>query len=155
MKNRKRNSFYFIIILLLSSSCNNKTVYHSFLHIPDSGWDKNDTLSFNISVKDSMTYLHLSAEVRNKNDYPYQNLYLFIKNNLKDSSTWKIDTLRFLLIDKKGNWLGNGWGSLYQLDKPFDSLFVPHPGTFQIKISHGMKDVSLKGINDIGVRVER
>ena len=155
MRNLIKNSLYTIAFLLFFTNCDNKTVYHSFLHIPDTGWRKKDTLSFNIEIKDSMTYVHLSAEVRNLSNYPYKNAFLSITHNLQDSTIWKTDTLELTLADNEGKWLGKGWGNLYQTSLPIGTVMVIHPGKYAIRISHEMKDDSLLGINDVGVLVEK
>ncbi|MBP1615458.1 MAG: gldH [Bacteroidetes bacterium] len=156
MRNPIKNNIYIIIAFsLFFASCDNKTVYHSFLHIPETGWQKKDTLSFNIEIKDSMTYVHLSAELRNRSDYPYQNVYLSISYNLQDSTTWKTDTLELSLADNGGKWLGRGWGNLYQTSFPIGNVLVVHPGKYSVRVSHEMKDNSLAGINDVGIRIEK
>ncbi|WP_321333246.1 gliding motility lipoprotein GldH [uncultured Bacteroides sp.] len=157
MKRPINSNICLILLLLLFfiTACDNKTVYHSFQHIPDIGWKKNDTLTYTFELKDSMVYLHLFAEVRNRNDYPYQNLYIAISQNLKDSMTWKSDTLNLSLADKKGKWVGNGWGNLFQISVPISNVLATHPGKYTLKISQEMKDNPLKGINDVGIRIEK
>ncbi|WP_071144850.1 gliding motility lipoprotein GldH [Bacteroides ihuae] len=155
MRNLIKNNLYIIALLLFFTSCDNKTVYHSFLHIPETGWQKKDTLSFNIEIKDSMTYVHLSAEVRNLSNYPYKNTFLSISHNLQDSTTWKTDTLELSLADNEGKWLGKGWGNLYQTSLLIGTVLVVHPGKYSVRISHEMKDNALLGINDVGVLVEK
>ena len=83
MKNLLRNSLFCLLGICLMAACNENTVYHSYQSLPDEGWGKSDTLSFLIPVTDSIPpTLRLFAEVRNRTDYPYHNLYLFISQNL-------------------------------------------------------------------------
>ena len=56
--------------------------------------------------------------------------------------------------DKEGKWNGTGWGSLFQSTLPIGSAIVRHPGNYTFKITHGMQDELLKGINDVGVKIE-
>ena len=123
------------------AACNENTVYHSYQSLPDEGWGKSDTLSFLIPVTDSIPpTLRLFAEVRNRTDYPYHNLHLFISQNLADST---------------GRWIGNGWGSIYQSAVFIKSVRPLYPANYTFKIMNGMKDEKLSGINDIGIRIER
>lgn len=155
MKNLLRNSIWLLLTGCLIAACNENTVYHSYRSIPSDGWQKSDTLFFSIPVKDSLRLFHLSAEIRNKSSYAYRNLYLSVSHNLEDSTTWKTDTLLLVLADKEGKWNGTGWGSLFQSTLPIGSAVVQHPGNYTFKIAHGMQDELLKGINDIGIKIEK
>lgn len=155
MKSLFKNSVLAIVAATAISACDNHTVYHSYQSIPEKGWEKSDTLFFQVPVNDSLTIFQLSAGVRNENNYPYQDLYLFISHNLEDSTKWQTDTLRFTLSDKEGKWTGTGWGNLYQSVQPMKSAVTRHAGNYTFKVSHGMKDEILSGISDIGIKIER
>ena len=156
MKSLLRNSLFCILGTCLLAACNEHTTYHSYQALPSNGWAKSDTLSFQIPVTDSIpTTLRIYTEIRNKSDYPYKNLYLFISQNLQDSAIWRTDTLTVSIADSTGRWVGSGWGSIYQTELFLKSVLSSHPGNHTIKVIHGMKDEKLIGINDIGFRIER
>lgn len=156
MKSLLRNSLFCLLGICLMAACNENTVYHSYQSLPDEGWGKSDTLSFLIPVTDSIPpTLRLFAEVRNRTDYPYHNLYLFISQNLQDSTVWRTDTITINLADSTGRWIGNGWGSIYQSAVFIKSVRPLYPANYTFKIMNGMKDEKLSGINDIGIRIER
>lgn len=79
---KNRNLLLKSLILLLAASlfgaCDKQKVYHAYQSLPDEGWRQTDTLCFSVEVPDSQTYCKLSVEVRNRNNYPYQNLLLSI-----------------------------------------------------------------------------
>lgn len=138
------------------TACNENTVYHSYQTLPEEGWAKSDTLSFQIPIIDSVPpTMRLFAEVRNRSNYPYRNLHLFISQNLQDSTVFQIDTLTINLADSTGKWKGKGWGSIYQSAIFFKSVRPLHSGNYTFKIISGMKDEMMNGLNDIGIRVEK
>ncbi len=139
--------------LLGLSACIEHTVYHSFQSVAADGWAKGDTLCFQVPVTDSLIPLQLYAEVRNQNNFAYRELYLFVRNNLKDSTVWHTDTLKFVLADQDDKWTGTGQGNLYQSSVPFGSTHVQHPGTYAVQVMQGMKDDKLIGLSDIGIRI--
>lgn len=153
MRSLLKNSILAIVAATAISACDDHTVYHSYQSIPEKGWKKSDTLFFQMPINDSLTILRLSAGVRNENNYPYQDLYLFVSHNLEDSTKWQTDTLKFTLSDKEGKWIGTGWGNLYQSVQPMQSAIIRHAGKYTIKVSHGMKDEILNGISDVGIKV--
>ena len=142
MRSLLRNNLFCLLGVCLMAACNENTVYHSYQSLPNEGWAKSDTLSFQCPVTDSIpATLRLFAEVRNRSEYPYHNLYLF--------------TIAINLADTTGRWLGNGWGSIYQTAVFVKSIRPLHPGNYTIKIMHGMQDEKLTGLNDVGIRIER
>ena len=63
---------------------------------------------------------------------------------------------KFFLADEKGNWYGKGFGEIHELDLPYrQNVFFPLKGTYIISIRHGMRAENLKGVYDIGLRVEK
>lgn len=156
MKSLLRNSFLCMFCISLLGGCDNHTLYHSYHSPSPEGWRKGDTLFFQLPVTDSIpAIVQVYAEVRNKSNYPYQSLYLFLQQNIPDSTVWKTDTLQIEIADKDGKWKGTGWGSLFQSSVPVGYLHIKQPGNYTLKVTHGMKDDILKGINDIGIRIER
>lgn len=155
MKSLLKNSLFLLGTACLTVACKDSIVYHSYQPIRSEGWGKSDTLFFDVPLSDSLTNLHLYAEVRNRSDYNYQDLYLFISQNLEDSTSWKTDTLEFILAGKDGKWNGTGWGSLFQSALPIGYTATRHSGKYTFKVVHGMKDDILTGINDIGIRIEK
>jgi len=79
-QNLKKNKFTLLLSLLFLAACDSNTMYHSFLHPPKEGWNKSDTLTFKAPIEDSLATYRVSVEVRNRADYPYSNLSLFISH---------------------------------------------------------------------------
>jgi gliding motility-associated lipoprotein GldH len=157
MKSLLKNSLFCLLAACFATACYDKnTVYHSYQSLPNEGWGKSDTLSFLIPVTDSIPpTLRLFAEVRNRTDYPYHDLHLFISQNMPDSTVWHTDTIAVNLADSTGRWIGKGWGSVYQAETFVKSVRPLRPGNYIIKVMSGMKDEKLPGMNDIGIRIEK
>ena len=156
MKSLLKNSLFVLFSACLLTACNENTVYHSYQSLPDEGWEKRDTLSFQIPITDSIpTTLRLFAEVRNRIEYPYHDLHLFISQNLQDSTVWRTDTIVFSLADSTGRWTGHGWGSIYQSETFIKSVLPLRSGNYTIKVINGMKDEKLQGLSDVGIRIEK
>lgn len=156
MKSLLRNSIFCVLSACLASACNEQTTYHSYQSLPKEGWSKSDTLFFEVTLPDSLaSHWQLYAEVRNESSYPYQDLYLMISYNLPDTLVWKTDTIKFILADKEGKWTGRGWGGLFQSTVPGHLVSSRQPGKYTFKVTHAMKDSVLKGLNNVGIRLEK
>ncbi len=152
---QKKIKFTLLALLLFLTACDSDTIYHSYLHPSKDGWRKSDTLTFKAPITDSLATYHISVEVRNREDYPYSNFYLFISHNTQDSTVFVTDTVEYALADKAGNWLGTGWGNFYQSAHSYISISPKRSGNLVFKVTHGMRDETLKGINDVGIEIKR
>ena len=161
MKNLLKNktsllkSLILLFIASFHTACDEQTVYHSFQSLPTEGWQRNDTVFFNVSVADSATLYNVSVEVRNRNNYPYQNLPLLIYYDSPEALNIKRDTLELRLADNAGIWLGDGWGGLYQSTLPAGFVRIGKAGEYRFKIIHLLPDEVLPGINDVGIKLKR
>ena len=149
-------SFICIIISVASifHSCDRHTVYHIAKSLPEKGWNKQDTLYFVKTMSDSFKIYELSIDIRSKSDFPYRNLPILFSCRLPDKSFIR-DTINVALSDPKGNWLGKGWGGLYQLSHTVGHLQMKKPGIYVFKIAYLLPDKKISGISDIGIRLQK
>ena len=143
-----------VIAMAWLTGCNDSSVYESY-HSPDiSGWHADSIAAFSVPITDLQQKYDLFVQVRNNNDYANSNLWLFIETT---SPSGKVvnDTLECLMANQKGEWLGRGWGSLYFIHFPFQQqIRFGETGNYTFAIRHGMRASHIKGIHDIGLRVE-
>lgn len=144
-----------LLPVMLCTACDERTVYHGFRSIPSGGWAREDTLCFEVSVPDSQTCYRVSVEVRNRNDYPYQNLILAWGCETPDTCLQAVDSLHFRLADAEGIWTGSGWGGLYLSALPAGSVRIGKAGEYRFRVVSLMSDEVLRGVNDVGIRIER
>jgi gliding motility-associated lipoprotein GldH len=158
MKHLLKNAVLLLILMPAVVACADKDVaYHSYLYVPEKGWDKDDTLTFDVQITDTVpTHYNLYVQVRNRSDYPYCNLLLLVNHNLKDSAVVVTDTVRCTLADDAGRWEGEGLGGLFQAYFHADEYIARYPvGSRTVTVVHGMEDQTLQGINDLGIRIEK
>ena len=145
--------------LVTLPSCNQQTVYDKYAHTPIAGWEKNDTLSFDIPPLWEAGHYSERLGLRITGDYPFMGLTLIVEqniyhNNKKMASESKIDTINCQLIDKNGTTKGQGI-SYYQYNFPIN-IYKMHQGdSIHIAIRHDMKREILPGISDIGIKISK
>ena len=143
-----------IFLSLFAVACTNTEVYFQYKPVPSKGWSKDSLFTFDVPIKDTAATYNIFVNVRNTGEYPYQNLWLFLSKTNPAKIQTK-DSIECYLADQRGKWLGSGIGSImempiiYQQNVRFKTI-----GTYHYKIVHGMRDSILRGINDIGMRVE-
>jgi gliding motility-associated lipoprotein GldH len=144
-----------LMILIGTASCDSHRYYEENKKIAGGHWSFNNSLSFPVVITDTAALYNFYVNVRNDVNYPYSNLYLFLKTTFPDGKTAQ-DTLECQLAALDGRWLGSGMGSVR-----FNRfLFQPgvrfaHPGTYTFTFEQAMRTQDLKGIRDIGLRIEK
>jgi gliding motility-associated lipoprotein GldH len=143
-----------IFAILLLYSCTDKNrVWQQNTIIKDCVWNKDTVLKFNIPADDTLTLYSLSIDLRNRTDYSFQNLYLFLNINAPNGNT-TTDTLNFTLAHDDGRWTGEG--GLFSKFRENTFLYreyirFPEKGDYMINIRHGMRKDDLEGIFSVGL----
>lgn len=118
-------------------------------------WKLMDIPVFDVPITDTIKSNSIFFTIRNGSSYPFRNIFLFVTTASPDGK--KItDTLQYNLADEKGKWYGRGFGDIHELKLPYKSnVYFPLKGTYVFKIQHGMRVENLKGVYDIGLRIEK
>jgi gliding motility-associated lipoprotein GldH len=92
--------------------------------------------------------------IRHTDAYPYQNLWLFVDIQ-KDSIPVTRDTIECYMANERGEWLGGGL-SIHELPLLYnDNYQFASIGEYQISITQGMREDTLIGIKEVGVKIIR
>lgn len=147
-------SLLFLLLLWLFNSCDNPAVYDLFQPVDHATWNKDKAFYFTFEVKDKEIPYDLTLELRNNNFYPYRNIWITCKEE-QPVGPLRNDTLEYMLADEFGKWKGKGI-SLFSSSFPVKkNYYFPHKGRYTFSFRHYMTDDELKGIHEIGFRVEK
>lgn len=92
--------------------------------------------------------------LRNDNDYPYSNCFLFV-NTISPKGIIIHDTIEFSLADEHGKWLGHGFGGVWSTEFYKKNIRFPVKGPYKIEVIQAMRDEPLVGIMDVSIRIEK
>lgn len=144
-----------VAILLLLAGCTGRDVYFQYNPVSANGWSKDTMYVFRVPITDTASTYNIYVNIRNRGEYPYQNLWLFMKRISPDTIQTK-DSIECYLADQRGKWLGSGIGSIMEMPVLYQENVRFHKaGIYKYGIVQGMRDSLLTGINDIGMRVEK
>lgn len=137
--------------------CDKNRVYEEFHEIPKYMWNKTDSVSFDTEISDTTQAYNMVLHIRNGENYPYRNLYLFLTTGYPDGRISK-DTLEFYFYEENGKPLGKCSGDicnnsfLIQKNVRFDQA-----GKYTFTFTHGMRreDGVLPYLMDVGLRLEK
>lgn len=158
MLRRKRIDATLLVLWLIgmvATSCARNDIYFEYRSVDPEAWSMDSVCTFAVEVHDTTPAYDLYLYTRNTPAYPYQNLWLFL-SELSPDSTLVADTIEFYLADHRGQWLGTGMGAWKEMPVLYrQAVRFPRPGTYTYTIRHGMRTDPLRGIHDIGMRVEK
>jgi len=143
-----------VIALFTIYSCGDGVVFDTYNHVPLSGWEKSDTLFYDVPplVQDSRYRQTLGLRINQS--YPFTGLTFVIDQTVEPGHRLFADTVRCRLIDSKGNMLGKGV-NYYQYDFIISEVNLNRGDSLHLGIRHIMKRETLPGIADIGVKISR
>lgn len=160
MEKMKRliNFIFLMIAAFVLASCFQRTVYDEYAHTPIAGWEKNDTLSFDIPPILTTGYYQENLGLRITGAYPFTGLTLIVNQtiypaNKQEDRIEKADTVLCQLIGKDGSSSRQGI-SYYQYNFPINMYKMNQGDSIHITVRHDMKREILPGVSDIGVKVE-
>lgn len=156
IKGINKSSFSFILIsLLLLAACKSNIVFTDSVVMKGNKWNLLNIASFKVPITDTLKSNNVIFTIRTGSAYPFRNIYLFVTTTSPDGKALT-DTLQFNLADEKGKWYGKGFGDIHELNLPYKSnVYFPVKGIYQFNIQHGMRTEDLKGVYDIGLRIEK
>jgi gliding motility-associated lipoprotein GldH len=138
--------------LLFLSACSQPEIFSEFHSFPEAEWARSEKANFDVNIEDSSLKYDVFLEIRNNNDYPFSNLWLFVNITAPDGKQ-RMDTINVELADIYGKWYGKGI-SLYSYSFPYDSdMHYPGSGVYTYSVRQGMREEILEGISDIGLTV--
>lgn len=152
---KKRVVFYLMAISAVLLSCNRNTLYNKYNHTPVSGWEKNDTLFFDVPPIEFPGAFSNQLGLRINGAYPFTGLTLIVEQTVLPEKSVYTDTLNCSLINSdNGRPLGQGI-SYYQYNFKIRDIDLQQGDSLHISVRHDMKREILPGISDVGVEIKR
>jgi len=155
-----KNSILFVLMLILISSCDKQRVFDEYKSVGNS-WHKDSIVTFELPKLDSKKMYNLYINIRDNDDYPFNNLFLIVSLEHPNRKI-KVDTLEYQMTNPDGTLLGEGFTDIKE-NKLFykDKVNFTQKGIYRIHIKHAVRQTgkiigvsSLDGITDVGFRIE-
>ena len=160
-----KSSFSILLIVCLSSaiflvSCDKKRVFDEYKSV-GTGWNKDSIVSFDLPKIDTTKQYNLFLNIRDNNNYPFNNLFLIVSLEQPDRVT-KVDTLEYQMSNPDGTLLGNGFTDVKESKLYYKERMKFKSGNYKIHIKQALRQTGkvagvqkLEGITDVGFRIEK
>ena len=157
-----RNKFVLrlLVLGLLVYSCDTNRVFDEYKSLPNI-WNKDSVVSFKVNPPDTINPYNVYVNLRNTNDYKYNNLFLIVSTKFPNGKTI-IDTLEYRMANAQGEFLGSGFSDLMENKLWYkENVVFKELGEYEFTIQHAMREngrvegiKNLEGITDVGLRIE-
>lgn len=124
-------------------------------------WGSEEIIEFTLPELDSLKSYNLFLNVRNTNEYKYNNIFLIVSMEFPHGKTI-VDTLEYRMANPDGSWMGSGIGNIKDNKLWYkENVRFFEEGNYVISLSqavrnngevHGVK--KLDGIADVGFTIE-
>lgn len=155
---RIKNSLLLFFVAVLLFSCDKKRVFDEYKSV-GSAWNKDSIVTFDLPVLDSTKRYNLFINLRDNDNYKYNNIFLIVSLEMPNGFT-KVDTLEYQMADTNGELLGNGFTDIKE-SKLYYKENVRFRGKYKVHIKQAVREngkvpgvTMLDGITEIGFRIE-
>ena len=142
-----------ILGVFFVSGCRKKSVYHEYLTLENTVWDKNYTCNFDVEIEELDTLYDVTFYLRHTTNYPYSNIWLFV-NQISPEGNIIADTIAYEVADYTGRWQAKDVGSVLTLPIAYKQKHkFKQKGNYRYSIRHGMRTDTLQGVQAIGFKL--
>lgn len=149
---RSRLTVIATVLLTMLCGCQQQTVYHQFRHISEPGWDKTDTIHFDIAPLKTSGNYRLDAELRTDLEYPFRQLSIVVNQTVYPACKTYHDEVNCNLISEEGVIGGDGI-SYFQYRFHIRDIVLQQGDSIHLSLTHNMKREIMPGIADVGILV--
>ena len=155
-----KNSLLYFLVLISLFSCDKKRVFDEYKSVGGS-WNKDSIIRFDLPKLDSKKQYNLFLNIRDNNDFPFNNLFLIVSLEQPNKTTL-VDTLEYQMANPDGSLLGEGFTDVKESKLIYKERMKFTSGAYKINIKQAVRQTGkvsgvtkLEGITDVGFRIEK
>ena len=148
------------IFAVVFTSCDSKIIFSDTKSM-DGYWGETEMVEFKIPEMDSLEKYNLFINIRNTNQYKFNNIFLIVSMNFPHGKT-VTDTLEYRMANPDGSWMGQGIGDVKENKLWYkENVQFSEQGNYTVDITQAMRNngalegvTKLEGITDVGFSIE-
>ena len=144
-----------LALSLSIAACNNSgTLLHSYKPLPAEGWDRRDTIRFDLPKAETDIDGTLVIGLRTRANIAFQDIMLVVEQCLETPHTYRCDTIRYPLTDADGYALTKGVNH-YQYETQQLPIHLQKGQSGSVRIRHLMRHEVIPNITEVGIRFDK
>ena len=148
-----RQALWFALGLSIVA-CNDDTLLHSYKPLPVEGWNRCDTISFNLPKTEKNINGTLTIGLRTKANIGIRDVVLAVEQCNENAYVCRCDTLQYPLTDSEGYALSKGV-NCHQYETMQLPIHIQEGQNGSIRIHHLMTNEVLTGITEVGIKINK
>jgi len=148
------------MVMIAMVSCDKKRVFDEYKVVGNS-WHKDSIVSFELPALDAKIPYNLFLNIRDNNNYPFNNLFLIVSMDQPNKKTI-VDTLEYQMADPDGSLLGDGFTDVKDSKLVYKERMRFAKGIYKVHIKQATRQTGqvggvtkLEGITNVGLRIEK
>ena len=148
------NSSLFILNSSFLIACSGGTVFHSYKPLPVEGWERCDTVCFDLPRQTENISGTLTIGLRTKANIGIQDIVFAVKQCTGNAEVLRCDTVRCPLTDADGNALTGGV-NIHQYETKQLPFHLQKGKRGTVRIHHLMSREDISGITEVGIKIDK
>lgn len=144
------------LIILHSSfitACIGGTYFHSYKPLPTGGWERRDTICFDLPQSPQDFHGTLTIGLRTKAYVDMQDIVLSVEQLNDSAEVCRRDTIRYPLTNTQGDALAKGVNHhQYETEQLPISMKKGQGGS--VRIHHLMRNETVQGFTELGIKID-
>ena len=146
------NSSLFILHSSFLTACIGGTYFHSYKPLPEEGWERRDTICFDLPQADHDFNGTLTIGLRTKAYIGMQDIVLAVEQLNDSAEVCRRDTIRYPLTNTEGDALARGVNHhQYETEQLPISMKKGQGGS--VRIHHLMRNELVQGFTELGIKI--
>jgi gliding motility-associated lipoprotein GldH len=145
---RRNNYLIVFVVSFVLVACGEKPFYTKNISFKDNTWNVDQKARFDVQVKDTSSNYGFRLVLRSTTDYPYSNLWIFMKTIAPDGSEAR-EPYQFRITDEGGYWLGERSGTTVETELSFASRKLPAKGKYTFIIEQAITEKEVDEVLDL------
>ena len=142
----------FLIIGLISVSCGAFWTYRSLVEFKGFEWQKENELQFDFAIEQEQKS-DVMLLFRHVHGFPFPDI--FVEVSLDGPEVSSVDTVELNIIGDDREYLGEGSGDIWDVQKTIYPDIILKPGDYHISVRHIMEREKLDLVMEVGVEVSK
>ncbi len=143
-----------IPFLLLQSSCVEEAFFEVHKPIPESSWQKEQRIDFEVEMSDTNQIYSVNLYIRHTEYYPWSNLWVMMHTTFPDGKESK-KRIELELAEASGKWFGECSGDNCEIYLPIQAKArFNQMGTYRFGVEQIMRSDNLEGVLDVGLQLD-
>lgn len=150
---KMRSSLVLILGLFLLTACGEQPLYEKVYSFEGKKWNQEVKPEYKVKIDNLAEEYDFTLSLRTTTDYPYNNLWVFMKTIAPDGTTAR-EPFEIMITNPDGSWIGNKTGTIVETPLYFKRRKLPFEGEYTFIIEQGITESIVTEVLDLGFRVE-